>query len=285
MACEVVVTDLAPTAFRLQVLGDCALRCFRNMSAGLWDAQAAAPAQEEEEKKQERRTKLFGYDSVAVQMLEPYGEGALDGMTLREIWKGTVKGNKKCAYHSHLAADQAADPWRVGAGISMTAQALLAAVHNFRSDDMRNLLRPELYTKVKEEVDVLEPVLTAINFGKGSAGQKDAGSFREAKRAKLTASGSVESVLPAKNPTIAAVELRAWLLKEKSPFRSLLFVLSGKNSYYSGHVAELVARAAVQYKPMSEQDFIQAVAARMRKPEEKEGGNAAASDGTGLFDA
>ena len=255
------------------------------MSAGLWDAEAVAPAQEGEQKPAERRTKLFGYDSVALQMLEPYGEGALDGMSLREIWKGTAKGNKKCAYHSHLAADQASDPWHVGAGLSMTAQALLAAVHNFRSDDMRNLLRPELYARVKEEVDGLEPVLAAINFGKGSAGQKDTGSFREAKRAKLTASSTVESALPAKNPVTAAVELRTWLLKEKSPFRSLLFVLSGKNSYYSGHVAELVARAAVHYKPMSEQDFVQAVTARMRKLEDKEGSNAAASDGTGLFDA
>ena len=47
-------------------------------------------------------------------------------------------------------------------------------------------------------------------------------------------------------------------------------------------MAELVARAAVKCKPMSEQDFIDAVAARMRKPEQ-EGGKAC--DGTGLFDA
>ena len=252
------------------------------MSSGLFQADAA-PQQETQQ--EERRTKLYGYDSVALQMLEPYGEGAIDNMSLSEIWKGTAKGNRKCAYHSHLAASQADDPWHVGAGLSMTAQALLAAIHNFRSEDMQNLLRPELYKKVKDEVDALEPILTALNFGKGSATHKDTGSFRDAKRAKLTSGSSVEASVQPTDPMTAVVDFRTWLLKERSAFRSLLFVLSGKNTYYSGHVAELVARAAVQHKPMTEQDFVQAIIARMRKPEDKETSKAAASDGSGLFNA
>ena len=99
------------------------------MSDALFGADAMpaeAPQQEE------RRTKLYGYDAVAAQMLEPYGESPLDQMSLEQLWKGTAKGNRKTAYHSHLAAPQETDPWHVGAGISMTAAALLAAVKHFR---------------------------------------------------------------------------------------------------------------------------------------------------------
>ena len=70
---------------------------------------------------------------------------------------------------------------------------------------------------------------------------------------------------------------------DRRAFRSFLFILSGNNTYYTGHTAELVARAAVKCKPMSEQDFCQAVTARMRKPETQE--TSKACDGTGLFDA
>ena len=45
-----------------------------------------------------RRTKLFGYDSVAAQLLEPYGTSALGGMTLPDLWKATQQGNRKAAY-------------------------------------------------------------------------------------------------------------------------------------------------------------------------------------------
>ena len=254
------------------------------MSAGLF---AAEPTQESEPKvaqKQERRVKLYSYDSVASQMLEPFGECALDGMTLEQIWKGTTKGNKRSAYHSHLAAPQDSDPWHVGAGISMTAAALLASVRNFRTQDMKNLIVPKLYQKVQEEVDVLEPILLALNFGRGSANQEYSGGFRDTKRAKTTAGGNViDPAINPMDPLKAASEFRAWLLKEKSAFRSFLFILSGNNTYYTGHTAELVARAAVKCKPMSEQVFCQAVTARMRKPETQE--TSKASDGTGLFDA
>ena len=93
----------------------------------------------------------------------------------------------------------------------------------------------------------------------------------------------IDSAANPMDPLKAASEFRAWLLKEKSAFRSFLFILAGNNTYYTGHTAELVARAAVKCKPMSEQDFLQAVTARMRKPETQD--SSKACDGTGLFDA
>ena len=61
----------------------------------------------------------------------------------------------------------------------MTA-ALLASVRNYRTQDMKNLIVPKLYQKVQEEVDVLEPILLAFNFGRGSANQEYSEGFRDA---------------------------------------------------------------------------------------------------------
>ncbi|CAE7206666.1 unnamed protein product [Symbiodinium sp. CCMP2592] len=243
-----------------------------------------APEVEVQTAAKERRVKLYGYDSVASQMLEPYGESALDNMSLEQLWKATTKGSKRTAYHSHLAAPQDTDPWHVGAGISMTAAALLASIKNFKSADMKRLIVPELYEKVTQEVAELEPMLLALNFGKGSSNQDAAAGFRDAKRAKTTSGANViASAVKPMDPVKAAASFRTWLLKEKSAFRSFLFILAGSNSYYTGHAAELVARAAVKFKPMSEQDFTDAVQARMNKPEARSSGEAC--DATGLFDA
>ena len=252
------------------------------MSGGLFADADAAP----KESKEERRTKLYPYDSVAALMLEPYGESALDTMSLAQVWSGTVKGNKRCAYHSHLAASQQADPWHVGAGVSLTAAAMLAAIKNFKSSDMQKIIVPTLYQKVMDEIKTLEPVLQALNFGRGSATATASSSFRDAKRLKTTASTPVTGASGAMNPDQAAKAFRAWLATEKSPLRSMLFILSANNTFYTGHTAELVARAAVVCKPMSEDDFVAAVRARCQQPADKpDVPGAASSDATGLFDA
>ena len=254
------------------------------MADGLFTAadDAVAP-----KPKEERRTKLYPYDSVAALMLEPFGESAVDSMSLEQVWSGTVKGNKRAAYHSHLAASQETDGWHVGAGVSLTAAALLAAIKNLKGGDMQKIIIPSLYEKVMQEVKQLEPILEALNFGKGSATATPSSSFRDAKRMKLTASTPVTGVSTgAIDPEEAAKKFRQWLIKDKSALRSMLFILAGNNSYYTGHVAELVARAAVSCKPMSEEHFVAAVKARMQKPSEKpQSGGAASSDATGLFDA
>ena len=79
-----------------------------------------------------RRTKLFPWDSVASKLFEPHRESALDKLSLQDVWTAASKGNKKAMYHSHLCADLASDTWHVGAGISLTAASLLAAINNFR---------------------------------------------------------------------------------------------------------------------------------------------------------
>ena len=153
------------------------------MSAGLFDNTDGGAPPAATDQVAGRRTKLFPWDSVATQLFEPHGESALDAMSLKQIWEAAMKGNKKAAYHSHLC-DKTTDAWHVGAGISLTAASLLAAIKHFRNPDIKKIIVPELYAKVENELQALEPKLQLLNLGKGSQSQKD--SFRAAKRLKAT---------------------------------------------------------------------------------------------------
>ena len=244
------------------------------------DVKAAAP-----ESIAARRTKLFPWDSVASQLFEPHGESALDGMSLEQVWSAACKGNKKAAYHSHLCASQATDAWHVGAGISLTAASLLAAIKYFRQDDMKKLIAPGPYAKVEEELKTLEPTLVLLNLGKGSQHSKDTGSFRAAKRQKATASGTDGMTGTEQETLDAARAFHRWLSSPKSAFRSVLFLLSGSNTFYSGHCADVVARASLQHKPITEDQFAEAMRARTQKmPQPVPSSKGTGSDTTGLFD-
>ena len=111
-----------------------------------------------------RRTKLFPWDSVGSQLFEPHGDSALDKLSLQDVWTAATKGNKKAMYHSHLCASQASDAWHVGAGISLTAASVLAAIKNFRQPDMKKFIVPSVYEKIEKELNKdLEPAL-ALGF-------------------------------------------------------------------------------------------------------------------------
>ena len=252
------------------------------MASNLFENMATA-AENPEAPKKERRVKLFSYDAVAAQLLQPFGESTVDTLSLQQLWKATSDGNKQAAYHSHLCADKDADPWHVGAGVSTTAAALQAAVKNLESEDMKRLIRPELYEKIMTEANELKPVLEMLNIGKGSQKQEASGStMKQAKRAKV--GGSAVHAYTEAEVLEAAKKFHAWLSQEKSALRGALFVLSGNNSYYTGHVAEVVARACIQHKPLSAADMVTCMRARLTKPAESEGSKKPGTDVTGLFD-
>ncbi|CAE7902598.1 unnamed protein product, partial [Symbiodinium necroappetens] len=237
-----------------------------NLAHDLFDA---APEPETPTPKQDRRVKLYPWDSVAAQLLEPFGESALDTLSLQQLWKAASEGNKKAAYHSHLCADKATDMWHVGAGVSLTAAALQAAIKNLESENMQRLLREDLYQKIMAEVADLKPILEKLNIGKGSQKHDASGtSMREAKRQK-TGTSTVHAFTE-EEVVAAAAKFHAWLSQEKSALRGALFVLSGNNSYYAAHTAEFVARACIQYKPLSAAEMTACMRARLSKPAESQ---------------
>ena len=228
------------------------------MSDGLFSASAP---KEKVESSDERRTKLFPWDSVASQLFEPWGESSLDSLSLEQVWQGARKGNKKTRYHSHLCADPNTDGWHVGAGISQTAEVLLLAIKNWQSQDMQRLIREDLYAKVTEEIATLEPALKVLNVGEGSQESRDTGSFRQAKKQKTS---TTSQATPTGEQLIhAATVLHKWLSQKHSAFRSALFILAGKDTYYAAHAASTVARAAVIHQPFSAEHIVAAMKARI----------------------
>ena len=232
-----------------------------------------------------RRAKLYPWDSVAAQVLEPHGSSSFDSMSLQQVWQAASRGNKKAAYHSHLCASQSEDGWHVGAGLSITAATLLSAAEHFRSNEMKALIKEELYAKVEDELRTLVPVLQILNLGKGSQqGSKDTSSFKDAKKRKLTPTIATGPTASPEQMNKAAADFHAWLSQDRSAFRSLLLILSGSNTYFTGHVAETVARAAVAHKPMTSADFQVAMKTRMSSiPPPSESSGQGASDASGLL--
>ena len=78
-------------------------------------------------------------------------------MPLKKLWKATAAGNRKAAYHSHLCASIDGDAWHVGAGVSMTAAAVQMAIEKLKSDNVKAVLREELYAKAMAEANRILP--------------------------------------------------------------------------------------------------------------------------------
>ena len=56
-------------------------------------------------RKEDRRGKLYPLDSMAMQLLEPYGDSVVDSLSMPKLWESVSKVNNKAKYHNHLCAD------------------------------------------------------------------------------------------------------------------------------------------------------------------------------------
>ena len=252
-----------------------------NSALGLFGASASEqPAKDPA--KDERRVKLFPWDSLASQLFEPWGESSLDELSLQQLYNAANKGNKKTRYRSHLCADLSTDAWHVGAGISQTCEILLLAIKNWESQDMERLVRPDIYAKVKDEIATLAPALKILHVGKGSQESRDTGTLRQAKKQKV--STAVRATPTEDQVSEAAKVFHKWLAQEQSAFRSALFIVAGKNTYYAAHAAEVMARATVSQKPLTPEHIVTAMTARISKMAPQSGSARGSSDATGLFE-
>ena len=86
----------------------------------------------------EKRVKLWKSDTVAAQVLNPYGPSQqLQGMDTKSLWSCCAKGNKYVAFHTELASD---DPLRVGIRMSRVAETLVAAITAVMTDARTKLM-------------------------------------------------------------------------------------------------------------------------------------------------
>ena len=56
------------------------------MASNLFENMATV-AENPEAPKKERRVKLFSYDAVAAQLLQPFGESTVDTLSLQQLWR------------------------------------------------------------------------------------------------------------------------------------------------------------------------------------------------------
>lgn len=220
----------------------------------------------------ERRQKLFNYDAAAAQALNPYGPSEFSKIGTEEVWKMVSKGSRKAAFHSEFAAE---DKFRVGVGLSRTAETLLEGIKMLDDEYTVMVLKPEVLKQAKEEAEQLQPDLEVLNFGKGSEKEAAAGTLSSVKRRKVTT-----PVAPPDGASVrqAAERFRDWLCKGQSALRSIFAIMAGNGTWWAAHVAEKVARAAVLHKPLEAPAFREAALARRKEPAATSGSAAAAAD-------
>ena len=228
----------------------------------------------------ERREKLFAWESVASQTLNPYGPSALIKKPLPTFWTAIANGNKGAMYHSELAAkgDDAEADYRIGVGLSRVAGTISAGIAVLERPEYRQLLKEDLLRKALAEGETLKPHLAILDAGKGSNSTSGQG-FSSLK--KQSASNVARTNAEIERAVAAIVE---WVSKPESALRTMLNYLSGDGAFFSAFAAERTLRGCVHCKPATAEDLSRAARARL-SGSAPASSSAAAGDQGGLFDA
>jgi hypothetical protein len=236
-----------------------------------------------------RRVQLYPWDHAATQLFEPLGRSVVTDAGTDAVWKAAATGTKAAKFNTLLAADQTDDPWRVGAGLSATAQVLVGAIEELKAPMPAQLMgKSEAYKKAVEEGDSLMPHLQILDFGKGSQKENpESGSFQSLKKKMRFTPSQAPKRTPTKQELqVASEALHKWLSLPTSALRGVLAVLAGKGTFYSAHVFEKVARGMVECKPATKEDFLAALVVRAGTNKDPTGGSSSSSskDTEGLFE-
>ena len=205
----------------------------------------------------ERRVKLKAYDATASQLLS-----IINSMDTRKLWKAVAEGNKSAAFHTELSAstDTPSSVYRVGVGLSRTAQALLAGIAALEDEDMAKILLPNFRDEALKEATDLKVHLEIPNAGKGSETTAlSHGGFAAARYQNVAGAPAQRAKIDIEK---AGTALHEFWTEKNSTLRGVLFLLSGQGAFFAAHVAEKQARAWVDHKPATEADVIAAAVAR-----------------------
>ena len=188
----------------------------------------------------------------------------IEKASLEGLCSVVSKGSKYLEYHSYLADK---DPMRIGVGISQNAQCLKHAMEHFREQRMEQVLRPEIYSKVKAVVDEIYPKLELLDGGSQYSG----GGF---KSLGYTSRGSRDE----RAIEEAARGVYAWLGKESDAFRAYLQILSGGGIVFAAQVEEKMIRSYRAVGGLDENLFVQAASKRLCTEQGRRAGQSARDD-------
>ena len=233
-------------------------------SAATAAADAAPGAKRQKPNEKEKRILLRPWDQTAAQVLNPYGKSFMNDLSQAELWKAAAEGSAKARFHTELAATaETGGVYRVGLGLSRTAETIQAAIEELQNNtDIANLLNEEPLQAARMEAAALEPFLRILNAGKGRQSGTDGATtgFNRARNEKAKhkdvpkySQAEVED---------AAREIHGWLCKPESALRGVLSILSTGGVFYTANIAEKLGRAWVAQKPASASDAAAAAVAR-----------------------
>ena len=132
---------------------------------------------------------------------------------------------------------------------------------------MQQVLKPEIYSKVKAVVDEIYPKLELLDGGSQYSGA----GFKSL--AYATRASRDERVIEQ-----AARDVYAWLGKEADPFRAYLQILSGAGVVFAAQCEEKIMRSYRAAGGLDENLFVQAASKRLCTEQGRRAGQSARDD-------
>jgi hypothetical protein len=199
----------------------------------------------------QKRRKLWSYDHASHIFLNDAGMSGIEKVTLKELFSVCSKGNKAVAFFSELC-DETSTHNR-GIAHSRNAETMQKTIEKLNSARYRKLIKGSILDKAKQELGSLLAHVQILNAsdmpteGTGSLSTiRVGGSCRE------------ETDVDA-----AAQKMHAWLSSDKSALRSLICALSAGGLFYVTQVHEKVARAYIDQKRVTKEEYIAECVARL----------------------
>ena len=195
-----------------------------------------------------KRTCLRHYDQVSKQVLNAMGASGVETAPLKKLYEVMASGNKGVKCFSNLCYE---DPKRQRIGVSQTCEVLEAAIERLLTDDLKHVLKDNVYELAVAEAKELLPHVKTLNTGPLPDAQS-------ASASSIAFYGSNKRSRPIPAPAdskAAAGKLYEFLINTKSMLRAVLQVLSSGGLWYNGATWDKAMRAWLQVKGVSKTDF------------------------------
>ena len=182
-------------------------------------------------------------NTIAKQLLDPFGEGELATITLKALWSHAASGHDHCDRFSEYAID---DKNYQGYALAKSMKSLhIAVTAAIDPKEAGKIFDAKVFTAIKAEADDLLPHVQTLCGGQM---QKKEGGRLNAFRAPP---------IDPEAATAAAKEVYAWLHKSDSPLRAVLRFLGQGGLFYAGFANEKMTRAFLSSTSCSQNSFIE----------------------------
>ena len=179
-------------------------------------------------------------NTMAKQLLEPYGECELSTITLKDLWANASSGHEHCSRFTEYAID---DPNYQGFALAKSMKSLHLAISAAIGEEAEQLFNPKIFKAIKEEATPLLPYICTLQGGQMKKESSRLNAFRAP---AIEESAAKES----------ATKVYQWLHKPNSALRAALKFLSKGGVFYCGFVNEKTTMAWLSCQSITEENFV-----------------------------